>query len=54
MSRVWQAHRTHFYQLATERGFTVREVVGRVFLLNLCLCVLAAITVLVPASDLLE
>jgi UDP-N-acetylmuramyl pentapeptide phosphotransferase/UDP-N-acetylglucosamine-1-phosphate transferase len=48
--RVWQAHRTHFYQLATERGFSTREVVGRVFLLNLCLCGLAATTVLVPAA----
>jgi UDP-N-acetylmuramyl pentapeptide phosphotransferase/UDP-N-acetylglucosamine-1-phosphate transferase len=47
--RVWQAHRTHFYQLATERGFTVPEIVGRVFLLNLCLCALAAATVFVPA-----
>jgi UDP-N-acetylmuramyl pentapeptide phosphotransferase/UDP-N-acetylglucosamine-1-phosphate transferase len=46
--RVWQAHRTHFYQLATERGFTVREIVARVFLLNLCLCILAAATVLIP------
>jgi UDP-N-acetylmuramyl pentapeptide phosphotransferase/UDP-N-acetylglucosamine-1-phosphate transferase len=48
--RFWQAHRTHFYQLATERGFTVREIVARVFLLNLCLSVLAAATVLVPTT----
>jgi UDP-N-acetylmuramyl pentapeptide phosphotransferase/UDP-N-acetylglucosamine-1-phosphate transferase len=48
--RVWQAHRTHFYQLATERGFSVREVVGHVFLLNLCLCGLAVGTALVPAA----
>jgi UDP-N-acetylmuramyl pentapeptide phosphotransferase/UDP-N-acetylglucosamine-1-phosphate transferase len=48
--RVWQAHRTHFYQLATERGFTVREVVARVFLLNICLCVLATATVLMPTT----
>jgi len=48
--RVWQAHRTHFYQLATERGFTVLEIVARVFLLNLCLCVLATATVLIPAT----
>jgi len=48
--RVWQAHRVHFYQLATERGFTVREIVTRVFLLNLCLCVLAAATVLMPTT----
>ena len=48
--RVWQAHRTHFYQLGTERGFSVREVVARVFLLNLWLCVLAAITVFAPGA----
>jgi UDP-N-acetylmuramyl pentapeptide phosphotransferase/UDP-N-acetylglucosamine-1-phosphate transferase len=47
--RVWQAHRTHFYQLATERGFSVREIVARVFLLNLFLCALASATVFVPA-----
>jgi UDP-N-acetylmuramyl pentapeptide phosphotransferase/UDP-N-acetylglucosamine-1-phosphate transferase len=47
---VWQAHRTHFYQLATERGFSVREIVGYVFLLNLFLCALAAATVFVPAA----
>src|SRR3984885_12473107 len=47
--RVWQAHRTHFYQLAMERGFSVREIVGRVFLLNLCLCALAGATIFVPA-----
>jgi UDP-N-acetylmuramyl pentapeptide phosphotransferase/UDP-N-acetylglucosamine-1-phosphate transferase len=47
--RVWQAHRTHFYQLATERGFSVREIVARVFLLNLFLCALASATVFMPA-----
>jgi UDP-N-acetylmuramyl pentapeptide phosphotransferase/UDP-N-acetylglucosamine-1-phosphate transferase len=47
---VWQAHRTHFYQLATERGFSVREIVGYVFLLNLFLCALAAATIFVPAA----
>ncbi|HEY1748504.1 MAG TPA: glycosyl transferase [Xanthobacteraceae bacterium] len=47
--RVWQAHRTHFYQIATERGFSVREIVARVLLLNLCLCGLAAATVFAPA-----
>ena len=47
---LWQAHRIHFYQLATERGFTVREIVARVFLLNLCLCALAAVTVLMPTT----
>jgi UDP-N-acetylmuramyl pentapeptide phosphotransferase/UDP-N-acetylglucosamine-1-phosphate transferase len=47
---VWRAHRTHFYQLATDRGFTVREVLARVFLLNVCLCVLAAMTVIRPGA----
>jgi UDP-N-acetylmuramyl pentapeptide phosphotransferase/UDP-N-acetylglucosamine-1-phosphate transferase len=47
--RVWQAHRAHFYQLATERGFSVREIVARVFLLNLFLCALASATVFMPA-----
>lgn len=45
---VWQAHRTHFYQLATDRGFTVTEVVARVFAVNIGLCALAALSVFVP------
>ncbi|HWP26652.1 MAG TPA: glycosyltransferase family 4 protein [Xanthobacteraceae bacterium] len=44
----WQAHRTHFYQRATDRGFTVPEVVARVFIVNLGLVVLALSSVLVP------
>ena len=28
---VWQAHRTHFYQRATDGGFSVEEIVVRVF-----------------------
>jgi hypothetical protein len=27
---VWQAHRSHFYQRATDRGFSVMEIVARV------------------------
>jgi UDP-N-acetylmuramyl pentapeptide phosphotransferase/UDP-N-acetylglucosamine-1-phosphate transferase len=46
--RVWQAHRTHFYQRATDRGLTVSEVVGRVFAVNVALAALAAISVAVP------
>jgi UDP-N-acetylmuramyl pentapeptide phosphotransferase/UDP-N-acetylglucosamine-1-phosphate transferase len=46
--RVWQAHRRHFYQLATERGFSVTDVVARVFLVNVCLCALALMTMIVP------
>ena len=45
--RIWQAHRTHFYQRATDRGFSASEVVAWVFLLNLCLCSLAIVTALV-------
>jgi UDP-N-acetylmuramyl pentapeptide phosphotransferase/UDP-N-acetylglucosamine-1-phosphate transferase len=45
---VWQAHRTHFYQIATDRGFSVIDVVARVFLVNVGLGVLAVMTVLAP------
>jgi UDP-N-acetylmuramyl pentapeptide phosphotransferase/UDP-N-acetylglucosamine-1-phosphate transferase len=38
---VWRAHRTHFYQRATDNGFTVRQIIGRVFLVNLALAALA-------------
>jgi UDP-N-acetylmuramyl pentapeptide phosphotransferase/UDP-N-acetylglucosamine-1-phosphate transferase len=46
---VWQAHRTHFYQRATDRGFSVLEVVARVFIVNLALAALALMTVLLPS-----
>jgi UDP-N-acetylmuramyl pentapeptide phosphotransferase/UDP-N-acetylglucosamine-1-phosphate transferase len=41
---VWRAHRTHFYQRATDRGFSVTDIIGRVFALNLALAVLALAT----------
>jgi len=41
----WLAHRTHFYQRATDNGFTVAEIVVRVFLVNLALAVLALVAV---------
>jgi UDP-N-acetylmuramyl pentapeptide phosphotransferase/UDP-N-acetylglucosamine-1-phosphate transferase len=44
--RVWQAHRTHYYQRATDRGFTVTEIVARVFAVNVCLAALAMVSVL--------
>jgi UDP-N-acetylmuramyl pentapeptide phosphotransferase/UDP-N-acetylglucosamine-1-phosphate transferase len=47
--RVWEAHRDHFYQRATVNGLTVPGVVGRVFLVNGALAVLAAATVLRPS-----
>jgi UDP-N-acetylmuramyl pentapeptide phosphotransferase/UDP-N-acetylglucosamine-1-phosphate transferase len=42
---VWQAHRTHFYQRATDNGFEVPEILARVFLVNLALGALALTTV---------
>lgn len=47
--KVWQAHRSHFYQQATDSGFRVIEIVAQVALLNLCLIALAAISIAVPA-----
>jgi UDP-N-acetylmuramyl pentapeptide phosphotransferase/UDP-N-acetylglucosamine-1-phosphate transferase len=46
---LWQAHRSHFYQRALGGGFSVREIVGQVFVLNLVLASLATATVLAPA-----
>jgi UDP-N-acetylmuramyl pentapeptide phosphotransferase/UDP-N-acetylglucosamine-1-phosphate transferase len=37
----WTAHRSHFYQRATDNGFTVLRVVSEVFALNIFLAVLA-------------
>jgi UDP-N-acetylmuramyl pentapeptide phosphotransferase/UDP-N-acetylglucosamine-1-phosphate transferase len=37
----WAAHRSHFYQRATDNGFTVWRVVGEVFALNILLAALA-------------
>lgn len=42
---IWRAHRTHFYQRATDRGFTVPQIVTRVFAANLALAALALIAV---------
>ena len=43
--RVWQAHRTHFYQRATDNGFTVAQVIAHVFAVNIVLIALAALCV---------
>ncbi len=43
---VSQAHRTHFYQRATDNGFSVMQIVGSVFVLNVALIALAAATLL--------
>jgi UDP-N-acetylmuramyl pentapeptide phosphotransferase/UDP-N-acetylglucosamine-1-phosphate transferase len=44
----WEAHRSHFYQRATDRGFTTMAVVVRVFVVNIGLGILAVISVVVP------
>jgi UDP-N-acetylmuramyl pentapeptide phosphotransferase/UDP-N-acetylglucosamine-1-phosphate transferase len=43
--RITQAHRSHFYQTANDRGFTVIKIVGHVFLANALLVALALVTI---------
>ena len=43
--QFWSAHRSHFYQRATDNGFTVSRIIGEVFLVNLALAALAVLTV---------
>ncbi len=50
---MWEAHRSHFYQKATDNGFSVLEVSAHVFGLNLVLAALAAMT-LVWSSGLVQ
>jgi UDP-N-acetylmuramyl pentapeptide phosphotransferase/UDP-N-acetylglucosamine-1-phosphate transferase len=50
--RVWEAHRSHFYQRATDGGFTVMEVVSRVFAVNVGLALLGLATVIWPTRGL--
>ena len=45
----WAAHRSHFYQRATDNGFTVSQVVGQVFALNIGLAALAAGSIMAPS-----
>jgi UDP-N-acetylmuramyl pentapeptide phosphotransferase/UDP-N-acetylglucosamine-1-phosphate transferase len=49
---VWEAHRSHFYQRATDHGFSVIEIVARVFFVNLVLAALALTTILRPSREL--
>ena len=44
----WQAHRTHFYQRATDHGFSVPEIVTRVFAVNVALVALATASLAWP------
>jgi UDP-N-acetylmuramyl pentapeptide phosphotransferase/UDP-N-acetylglucosamine-1-phosphate transferase len=47
--RVWEAHRSHFYQQATSNGFSALVVSAHVFALNLVLAALAAATLVWPS-----
>jgi UDP-N-acetylmuramyl pentapeptide phosphotransferase/UDP-N-acetylglucosamine-1-phosphate transferase len=47
---IWQAHRAHFYQRATDNGFSVPAIVTRVLLVNLALAALAAMAVAAHAA----
>jgi UDP-N-acetylmuramyl pentapeptide phosphotransferase/UDP-N-acetylglucosamine-1-phosphate transferase len=49
--KIWRAHRSHFYQRAIDRGFSVFDVVARVFAVNLALAALALATVLLPSRS---
>ncbi|MCL2713667.1 MAG: glycosyltransferase family 4 protein [Alphaproteobacteria bacterium] len=47
--RFWAAHRSHFYQRATDNGFPVSAVIRRTTLLNTALALLALLTIRVPS-----
>lgn len=47
--RIWEAHRTHFYQRATDNGMSVHAVVGHVFAVNVGLVILAVGTIARPS-----
>ncbi len=47
---VLAAHRTHFYQRATDLGFTVSDIVARVFAVNLVLGALALVSVVAASA----
>jgi UDP-N-acetylmuramyl pentapeptide phosphotransferase/UDP-N-acetylglucosamine-1-phosphate transferase len=48
--KFWAAHRSHFYQRATDNGFTVIGVVRDVFALNVGLAVLAIASITTPST----
>jgi UDP-N-acetylmuramyl pentapeptide phosphotransferase/UDP-N-acetylglucosamine-1-phosphate transferase len=47
--RVWQAHRSHFYQRATDGGRDILEIICHVFAVNIALLFLAMVTVFFTA-----
>lgn len=46
----WAAHRTHFYQRATDNGFAVPRVIAEVFVLNMALAALAIASTAVSSA----
>jgi len=48
----WAAHRSHFYQRATDNGFTVLRVVSEVFALNVGLAVMAVVSTRMQSAGL--
>lgn len=48
--RIYQAHRSHFYQRAVKAGFSVPQVTRRVLMLNIFLAALAAASLAVGAA----
>jgi UDP-N-acetylmuramyl pentapeptide phosphotransferase/UDP-N-acetylglucosamine-1-phosphate transferase len=46
--RVWEAHREHFYQQATQRGWSHARVAVSIGVLNLCLILLAFLALAAP------
>jgi UDP-N-acetylmuramyl pentapeptide phosphotransferase/UDP-N-acetylglucosamine-1-phosphate transferase len=48
--RFWDAHRSHYYQRATDNGLGVGQVVSSVFLLNLYLAALAATSIIMRST----
>ncbi|MDB5582511.1 MAG: glycosyl transferase [Bradyrhizobium sp.] len=49
---IMQAHRSHFYQRATDGGFGVTEIVTRIFAVNIVLALLAISTLVTPSREL--
>lgn len=45
---IWHAHRTHFYQRATDNGFSVPQIVAHIFCVNVVLAALAIVSVRDP------
>ncbi len=50
--RVWEAHRLHYYQVAQSRGFSVGDVLVRVFAVNLALALFATASLLQTSAAL--